>query len=96
MKQTQIIETTQAIEELFKITMRLYWDYINALEELSKRVPDSHIGLLETLNTHMQDVQEALQHDIGVFDKAINEDLEEVNKIRENLKIQEIYNTLNK
>jgi len=94
MKNTQIINTAKAIQELFEEVMKLYWTYLNSLEMYVKRIPDSEIGLIEEANAHIGEVLSAMEHDIDIFDKAVSDDLEATRKIKEELQIDDIYNKL--
>ncbi len=83
-------------EELYKIVMNLYWTYLENLEKYIEAIPDSEIEILNDLNQHMQEVQSALEHDIGVFEKAVHEDLESIQVVKDRLKIDSIYKKLQK
>jgi hypothetical protein len=88
--------TTKAknAEELFKLVMNLYWTYLNALETLSKRIPETETAVLSELVGHMKEVQKALEHDISVFRKAIDSDSEDLQTIQDQLKIDVIQKKL--
>ena len=94
MNQAQITQTVNNAEELFKIIMKLYWTYLSSLEEYIKSIPETEKDILNELYQHMQDVQGALEHDISVFDKAIQSDLEDLNQLQDKLKIDLIYQKL--
>ncbi len=84
------------MEELFETIMKIYWAQLNALEVYINKIPDTEEVLLEEMNELLLDVQASMEHDIGVFTKAINEDSENLNRIQDKLKINDIYEKLNK
>ena len=84
------------MEELFETIMKIYWAQLNALEVYINKIPDTEEVLLEEMNELLLDVQASMEHDIGVFTKAINEDSENLNSIQDKLKINDIYEKLNK
>ena len=94
MEKNQITKTTQDAEELFKLIMNLYSTYLDSLEAYIANVPETETETLNDLYQHMQDVQSALEHDISIFDKAIQSDLEDLNKLKDKLKIDTIYKKL--
>lgn len=96
MDKTQITQTATDASELFKVIMKLYWSYLDDLEETIKHIPDNQTDALNDLLQHMGDVQMALEHDVAVFDKALQEDLEDVGKLKDQLKINDIYKNLEK
>ena len=92
MTQTATVEQiTGEAEELFKVVMDLYSTVLDELEQVIKNVPDTETQLLNELNTQMQEIQSALEHDIGVFDEAIQSDLENLHHLKDQLKINDIY-----
>lgn len=91
MEKTQITQTTNNAEELFKTIMNLYWTYLEGLEKYIQNVPEIEAKLLNDLNQHMKEVQSALEHDIAVFDEAIHSDVEDLHKLQDKLKIDTIY-----
>jgi hypothetical protein len=96
MKITTITKTTKDVEELFKLIMKLYWTYLDALECYIRQIPDTETAVLNDLIEHMEEVQGALEHDISIFQKAINNDTEDLHKIHDQLKIDTIYKKLKK
>ena len=57
-------------------------------------VPDTERQLLNELNVQMKEIEMALEHDIEVFNEAIQSDLENVHQWKDQLKINEIYKQL--
>ena len=94
MEKDQITKTVQGAEELFKLIMNLYSAYLDGLEAYIANIPETETETLNDLYQHMQDVQSALEHDISVFDKAAQSDLEDLNKMKDKLKIDTIYKEL--
>ena len=94
MTNTTITQTAQEAKELFEIIMDLYWQYLNTLEAYTAKIPDSETGLLNELSAHMVDVQNALEHDISVFQNALNSDKQDLHEIKDKLKINDIYKML--
>lgn len=84
------------MEELFEIIMKMYWEQLNALEIYINKIPDTEETLLEEMNELLLDVQASMEHDIGIFTKAINSDSENLHSIQDKLKISDIYEKLNK
>lgn len=89
-----ITQTAQEAKELFQIVMDLYWQYLNTLEIYISKIPDSETGILNELNAHMADVQNAIEHDISIFENAINSDKQDLHAIQDQLKINDIYKML--
>ncbi len=96
MNKTQVKQVVQSVENLYKDVMGLYWAYINFLEALAKRTPDEEVDTLMEIHEHIKEIQSAMQHDMGVFEKAMDSDMEEGSKVQEDLKIQDIYKKLKK
>lgn len=96
MENTTIIQTAKAIEELFETVMKVYWAELNALEYYMHRIPSTETKLLEEMTTLVEDVKTSLEHDIGVFSKAINDDSEGLQSFHDKLKVNDIYEKLNK
>ena len=96
MLKTKITETAKDAEELFKLIMNLYWTYITSLEEYIQSIPASETATFNEFTEHMLEVQAALEHDIGIFQKAINSDLEDLHQTTDQLKINDIYDKLQK
>jgi predicted phage-related endonuclease len=94
MNQSQITQTATEAEELYKIVMNLYWSYLDTLEKFIKGIPETETGILNELNKDMQDVQAALEHDISVFEQAIQSDTEDLHQLKDNLQINSIYEKL--
>ena len=96
MEKAQITQTAKDAEELFKTIMNLYWTYLEGLEQYIHSIPETEAGLLNDLNQHMQEVQSALEHDIAIFDEAIHSDAEDLHRLQDKLKVDTIYQKLNK
>jgi len=96
MDNTQITETAKNIEDLFNLVMQLYRTYLDALERYMQQIPGTETAVLNDLAEHMQEVQGSLEHDISVFQRAINSDMEDLHKIHDQLKIDTIYKQLEK
>ncbi len=94
MTNTKAIQTVQAVETLFKDVMSLYWEYLSFLEDLVKRIPKTEKNTLLEIQEHVVEIQEAMDHDIGIFERVANEDGEGINKFQDDLKIQDIYKNL--
>ena len=94
MNQSQITQTASEAEELYKIVMNLYWSYLDTLETYIQSIPETETGILNELNKDMQDVQAALEHDISVFEQAIQSDTEDLHQLKDKLKIDTIYENL--
>jgi hypothetical protein len=94
MTNATITKTAEDAKELFDTIMNLYMEYLNALEALVPKIPDNETEMLKELYIHIGEVQDALDHDISVFQKAVNSDEEDIHKIKDNLKIGDIYKTL--
>lgn len=95
MTQTATVQQiTGEAEALFRIVMDLYSTVLDELEQVIESVPDTEKQLLNELNTQMRDIQSALEHDIGVFDEAIQKDLEGIHQLKDQLKINDIYKQL--
>ena len=91
---TTITQTAQEAKELFETIMNLYMEYLNALEALASKIPDDETAMLNDLYKHIGEVQKSLEYDISVFEKAVAEDREDINKIKDDLKIGDIYKIL--
>lgn len=76
--------------------MKVYWAQLDALEVYINKIPDTEVVLLKEMNELVLEAQASLEHDIGIFSKAINEDSEDINSIQDKLKINDIYEKLNK
>ena len=96
MDKSQITKTANDASELCKTIMRLYWAYLENLEKVIKSVPEDQTDVLNDLLKHMNEVQVSLEHDIGIFEKALQEDLDNVQEFEDSLKINSIYNFLKK
>jgi len=94
MKTNQSLSIIDDTSTLLKITMKMYWDYLSALEGLVKRVPQSEEGMIQELYEHIEEVQSAMNHDVNVFEKAMQSDVENIHGIQDQLKINNIRNTL--
>ncbi len=94
MTNATITQTAQEAKELFDTVMDLYWQYLNTLEAYISKIPDSETGILNELNAHMVDVQNAIEHDISIFENALNSDKQDLHAIKDQLKINDIYKML--
>ena len=95
MNNTQLAGTAKNIKDLFNLVMQLYQTYLDALERYMQKIPDTETAVLSDLVEHMQEVQSSLEHDISIFQKAINSDTEDLHKTHDQLKIDTIYKKLN-
>ncbi len=96
MENNTIIQTTKAMEELFEIIMKMYWEQLNTLEIYINKIPDTEEALLGEMNELLLDIKASMEHDIGIFTKAINSDAEDLHGIQDKLRINDIYSKLNK
>ncbi len=94
MDKTQIVTTVDSAKELFEMVMDLYSKYLEELEVYVKAIPETEIEILNELNRHMAEVQEAIEHDMGIFEEAINYDKENLHQLKDKLKINSIYKIL--
>jgi hypothetical protein len=94
MDKKQITQIATDAETLFKTVMGLYSSYLEALESTIQKIPDTETDLLKDLERHLADVQNALKHDLAVFDKAIAHDKEGLRRLQDQLKINELHNQL--
>ena len=90
----EITAKAKNAEELFKMIMNLYWTYLNALESYIQQIPETETDILNELILHMDEVQTALEHDVGIFQKAVNSDMEDLQTIQDQLKIDTIQKKL--
>ena len=90
-----IEETFFGLAVIYKATMELYENYFKTLEAALKATPDSEIEKLKKLNDLIQEANEAMEYDLGVFEKALSSDMEDMMKMEDELKIQAIYKNLN-
>lgn len=95
MNKTVINGTTEAFEALFKEVMNLYWTYLETIEKYIKRIPETEVSALEELNIQTEEVLAALEYDTNVFQKAVDEDRENLQKVSEELQIHNIQKSLN-
>lgn len=96
MENNAITLQAKGMEEIFETVMKMYWVQINALETFIKKIPETDEVLIKEMNQLMDEVQVALEHDIGIFTKAVNADAESLHGIQDQLKIHDIYSKLNK
>jgi len=94
MQNTTVIQTLESAEDLFKGVMGLYWTYLDTLNAYAEQIPETDIETMQKLKEHTQEVLEAINHDIDVFSKAINEDTENIHGLQDKLKINDIYKFL--
>ncbi len=81
-------------EELFKIVMDLYAAYLDDVERLIREVPETETQLLGELYAQLGEIQSAMEHDVSVFDRAIQSDREDIHHLKDQLKINDIYKML--
>jgi len=91
---TKKTETAEAVQELFKEIMSLYWTYIETLEKIAAFIPDSETVALRELTKLMEEIQTAMEHDIALFQEAANSDLENLHQLQDQLKIDDIHKKL--
>jgi hypothetical protein len=94
MDNKQIHETAKDLEELFRLVMKMYWDYLGVLDKYIQQTPGTETALLKEITEHVNEVQAALDHDIGIFQKAIDSDTEDLHGTRDQLQISAIYQKL--
>ena len=84
------------METLYEATVELYESYFKALAALIEQTPNTELDKLNQLNLLAEEAEEALQFDLGIFDKAISMDAESAAGMKDELKIQSIYDNLKK
>lgn len=94
MNQTQITETAKKADELFRLVMNIYWTYLEKLEVHIQELPETETEKINKLYEHVEEVKSALEHDIALFDEAINSDKEDIQEFNDQLKINDIYKKL--
>lgn len=94
MPQTTLAATAKTAEELFDLVISLYTKYLDALEVYLDALPEAEVARIREVHEDIKEAQAALEHDLAVFDQAVQEDLEDLNQFQEKLKIQEIYKQL--
>jgi len=94
MVDSEITKATEDVKKLFEMIMNFYWNYMESLENFMKTVPDTDTVTLNEMVEHMGEVQEALKHDISIFQKAIDSDMEDVQGVKDQLKINTIQDKL--
>ncbi len=94
MEQSQIKQTVKNVEELFKLVMNIYWTYLGKLDAYVKGLPETETEKISNLYAHIEDVKAALEHDISLFEKAVNSDTEDLHRFKDQLKIDDIYKQL--
>jgi len=96
MDSNQIAEIALGMEVVYKATMELYEGYFTALKAAIDNTPNEEVDKLNELNALALEAEEALEHDLGIFEKALAMDAEELAGVQDELKIQSIYNKLQK
>lgn len=96
MDQAQITQITNGAKNLFQAVMGIYETYLDMLEKLIALTPENDTATLGRLDMEVAEIQSALEHDIAVFDKAVQTDLEDVHQLKDKLKINDIYKKLSK
>lgn len=92
-KANQVIKDA---DQMFQTVMKFYWAYLDELEGFIKQVPDDNQEIIASLHQQVEDIHEAIIHDMGIFEKAVEQDTEDLGKIQDQLKINNIYDQLNK
>ncbi len=83
------------LQRLLSTVMKLYRHYLDLLERYIESVPETETKLLLELEDHLQEVQGALNHDMNLFDEAVvTEEAPDVRRLKEQLKINAIYQQL--
>ena len=95
MENTQVSQIAAEASELFKAVMNLYSEILDTLELYIKNTPESEFQKLKELNQLIDEVTDALEHDISVFSDALNSDKEDFVKMQDKLQIESIYKKLN-
>lgn len=88
----QIIKEANA---LFEEVMKVYWVYLDELEKMIAAADPQNEQMIHVLNQQIEEIQQAIIHDIDVFEKAAEKDIESVHQIKDQLKMNEIYKQLN-
>ncbi|MFH0820850.1 MAG: hypothetical protein V1908_03685 [Candidatus Peregrinibacteria bacterium] len=83
------------LNRLLNTVMKLYHHYLDLLERYIESIPETETKLLMELEEHLQEVQEALNHDMNLFDEAVAaEENLDIRQLKEQLKINAIYQQL--
>lgn len=82
------------VEELFESVMKLYWAYLDQLEHFLHQASEDDHPTISALQEQIDEVQEAILHDVNLFEKAIQQDLEAAHHFQDELKINELYKKL--
>ncbi|MBN2087398.1 hypothetical protein JW758_03555 [Candidatus Peregrinibacteria bacterium] len=96
MDKNSILQTSKELEELFETVMKVYWEQLKTIEVYINKIPNSEEALLDEMNNLLLEVQTSMEHDIGIFSKAINQDAENIHSIQDKLKVNDIYDKLKK
>jgi hypothetical protein len=94
MNPNPISQTATGMQMVFKATMELYEGYFQALEAALNATPDSDMQRVTKLRDLVQEAEEALEHDLGIFEKAVSLDAEGLNNMQDELKIASIHKQL--
>jgi len=84
------------MEVLYKTTMELYKNFFKMLEAVIEKTPESEIEKLKELNALAEEAKEGLEADLALFDKTLSMDTEALANMQDKLKIEDIYNKLQK
>lgn len=95
MENINLRQVTGGAHELFKSVMKLYWSYLAEIDEVIRQLPEGNQELLNVLNQQIDEVRAAIDHDVHLFEKAIQSDQEGLSNFRDELKIHSIYEKLN-
>ena len=90
MQMAKVSQIPHDAELLFKHITNIYWVYLNGLEEYIKKIPVGEEALMQRMHQHIQDVQAALEHDVALFDQAVQSDKEDMHKWAEQSQIHKI------
>lgn len=87
-----ISQTASDIQILYKASMELYEAYFKALEEAVEANTD--LERAHQLDQLAQEAEAALEHDLGIFEKAVSLDEEGLNNMQDELKIATLHKQL--
>lgn len=79
---------------LFRSVVDFYDAYLERLKDETKLLNDNDDEGLSIISKRIDLVTQNMNHDINVFEKVLDEDLENVNEFSTNLKVNNIKNSL--
>ena len=94
MNATTVQQTLQNVNALYETTMELYESYFKALQTAIDRTSLSDLNRLNELYKMAEEASMALELDMGIFDKAMATDAENLTQVQDQLKIQSLYQQL--